>query len=210
MNSYYSYVSLGENCETAFQIRRYLGYDLSSFFSWNITFLPSLIRILDDGFNHLIKFDNLSWKVGDSLVYDNSYDYFFHPLFSTQEEKSKFTQWDLYEKQISKSKYFIDKFLSQANSGERLIYFYKSSKHTGIDAMNFSLKIYNSLLKLHKIDNFKLIIIQDKIFFEEPWPLNNIHNLYVDYLAHFSSANCGDDRGWDLIFSKFPLEKTLL
>ncbi len=81
------YVSLGWNCEAAFQIRRVLGRDDSSYFGWGIFEIDSLIRLIEAWFGGTFDADALTWDDDYRLPRDRNFDFAFHGPWAAGESR---------------------------------------------------------------------------------------------------------------------------
>ncbi|MHB8885625.1 MAG: DUF1796 family putative cysteine peptidase [Methylovirgula sp.] len=116
------YISLGRNCEVAFQFRRVLGKDYSGFFSWNITEFNALISILENDFVDLMQPGALSYENKGSLVRDAAYDYHFHwtdDNFSLIDNENA-----VLAAHRQKARYLAEKFREQVKSPAQKALFY--------------------------------------------------------------------------------------
>lgn len=195
-----NYVSLGSNCEIAFQFRRILGRESSSFFSWNVTSFAALSSLLSSRFSGILEEQNLS-PHGHGMVRDNFHDYLFHTPFSTPNPSDDPDFAKNLANHRSKARYLIDKFTSQAASGEPIVYFYRTEEE---DAKAKAMVVRDSLAGMHHRDNFRLVIIQAESRREDDWQEACIANRYVLRLAPFNDATDGHVSSYDRIFREFP------
>ncbi|WP_082501294.1 DUF1796 family putative cysteine peptidase [Methylobacterium sp. Leaf88] len=203
------YVSLGNNCEVAFQIRRVLGRDSSSFFSWNVTPLGSLESLLRSKFSGILSRENLSIHGSGALINDSSHHYKFHsPFADAFMGDSNFEVQ--YEELKKKFDYLTLKFLRKRTEIENVAYFYKCDEHsTKIDFQIAVVKIRDLIAEIQGNNSFKLVFIQDEAFREEDWGLDNIANRYLKRLAPWADATDGHVQSWDRIFREFPSESEM-
>lgn len=200
--SFSHYFSLGVNCQAAFQIRRVLGKDSASFFSWNVTKYDALISLLRSDFAGILEKDNLSLLPNAGLLFDSSHQYSLHSPF----REGELCKGEAYEKKYAafraKMNYLISKFYSVAKSANRVAYFYVTQETA--EARQNSIKVRDLLLKVHGRENFELIVLQDGARREESWKEPLIRNRYLARLAPWSDATDGHVRSWDRIFAEFP------
>jgi hypothetical protein len=200
------YTSLGENCEVAFQIRRILGMDDSSFFSWNITTVAAFNALMDGEFANVMETTNLQFY-SDSLIKDVRYGYMFHSDFICTEE----TVFRDFEERLTlkrdKARYLIEKLRINASSDGRILYIYK---HSGLldgdsdgSARSMAEGMLERLIRFHEKDNFDLVFVQDEAAREEDWAVPNLKNRYLARLASFADATDGHVQSWDRLFSEF-------
>jgi len=207
------YTSIGENCEVAFQIRRVLGFDDSSFFSWNITPILAFSRLVDDEFSGIMEPSKMSFH-NEALVMDGRYGYMFHTMFPAGQD----IVFDDYPEVVSqhreKARYLIDKLYENARSAQRVLYVYKCSGLLEGDLAGApsdkAMEIAKRLRRIHADrDNFDLVFVQDAAHREEDWGLPNVKNRYLTRLASFADATDGHVQSWDRIFAEFPHVKPL-
>jgi len=72
------YVSLGYNCEVAFQLRRALGRDESGFFNWGIFDIDSLIALIESRFEGAFCLGQRGWDESNQLARETHYRFSFH------------------------------------------------------------------------------------------------------------------------------------
>lgn len=204
---YDCYTSIGENCEVAFQIRRVLGFDDSSFFSWNITTTSAFNNLLGGGFEGIMDTENLYFH-SKSLIRDAKYDYMFHSDFPCSPE----TKFDRYERELGenrgKAAYLIDKLYKNASSDGRVLYIHKYSSLLGVidteSARSKAEGMLQCLASLHRgRDNFDLVFVQAEGAREGDWGVPNLKNRYLARLAPFADATDGHVQSWDRIFAEF-------
>ena len=199
------YVSLGDRCEVAFQFRRVLGRDSSSFFSWNITPLDTLIRLLETNFSGIFELQNL--EADEYLVYDRYGGFHFH----LQGEGRKSSLHPSFPADVArhreKARYLIDKLKRDGRSGKRIAYFYRAE--TDDDVRSGMTRVRDLLATLHGQINFKLIILQDRSKTEPDWNIEGLHNRYLRRLAMYDDQGDGHLQSWDQIFAEFPHKEPL-
>jgi hypothetical protein len=207
MQKYQHYVSLGYNCEIAFQFRRLLGLDSSSFFSWNITPFRALQSLLKSGFSGILAAENLRKHGDGSLVWDKSHEFAFHSPFSTPEPHDDPNFAEQLEAFRKKTKYLIDKFVEVAHSGETVAYFYKTEEadaHTAAVALRFLLDEYHQ-----GRDNYTLILLQTADRAESDWGEARIANRYLKRFGPWHDATDGHVQSYDKVFREFPHVDTM-
>lgn len=202
------YTSVGENCEVAFQIRRILGFDDSSFFSWNITTTSAFNALIDGQFSGIMETDNLRFHSG-SLIRDSKYDYMFHSDFECVES----TIFENYENNLNsnrdKARYLIGKLRENASSDGKILYIHKYSSllDDGVcSSARFKAEgMLERLMRLHGgRGNFDLLFVQDAAVSEDDWGVPNLKNRYLARLAPFADATDGHVLSWDRLFAEFP------
>ena len=202
------YVSLGYNCEVAFQFRRILGKDSASFFSWNITSFDSLKSLLRTRFDGILKAENLEPHWDGSLILDKSHQYYFHSPFQAPnplDDANFEANLKTFQEKVN---YLIEKLNSQANSGERVAYFYRTDEG---NARAHALDVYNYLREiLNNADNFTLIILQQEEKAEAEWgDVAGIKNRYLRRFAPGHDASDGHVQSYDKVFREFPSKEPM-
>jgi Putative papain-like cysteine peptidase (DUF1796) len=191
------YVSLGNNCEGAFQIRRVLGRDNSSFFSWNVTPLPALESLLRTRFAGVLQPDNLTSHLDGSLLNDLSHGHKFHSPF----DRIDFRNDHAYECKD----HLRTKFLRERRGDESTAYFYKvGDKEERADLIAAACRVRDLLAEIHKGSRFALIILQSDAKRNLFWQEDLIHDRYLARFAPWSDATDGHVRSWDRVFREFP------
>jgi Putative papain-like cysteine peptidase (DUF1796) len=194
------YISLGENCEVAFQFRRVLQLDHSSFFSWNVTRIAALTSLLSNNFSDILKAENLRYEGNGTLVRDLSHDYHFHWIGDNFEEIKKESSSSL-KLQREKSKHLIEKFREMISNDQSKALFYATDE---VDIYP-KIKVINDTLIHHfSANNFKIIVVQDRKFLGPEWKHNTLANRYVSRRAPWADATDGHVKSWDTIFQEFP------
>ncbi len=196
------WVSLGFNCEVAFQMRRVLGRDSSSFFSWNITPLAALSSLLDSRFAGILQPGNLSDHGDGVLVRDASHGYSFHSPFATPNPHDDPAFAGKLAEFRVKVGYLLDKFAAIAASGEPVAYFHRTEEP---DARAIGEHLMELLGRYHgEVRNFVLVLIQPQDRQEPDWATPRLANRYLRRLAPFDDAPDGHVQSWDRIFAEFP------
>jgi hypothetical protein len=205
---YDHYVSLGRNCEVAFQFRRVLSKDQSSFFSWNITSLDALISILGSDFRGVLQEENLRPYGRGDLVLDVSHGYCFHSPFSKSTPTEDPLFRDKFDKLKEKTDYLIKKFHRVAEHAGRVAYFYKTEDSHPKGKL---LTVRDMLRDYHKgRENFILISLETEAFREEDWAEVCIANRYLRRFAPDEDAVDGHLQSYDKVFREFPHVEGLL
>ncbi len=199
------YISLGVNCEVAFQFRRVLGHDSSSFFSWNVTPLPALESLIRTRFENIMRLENLSPHTDNSLLNDSSHGYKLHSPFDRRDFENDPSFEDKFAAHTQKVNHLIAKFLRIRSPEERAAYFYKADgPEDPTEVRTYASKIRDLLAEIHHGSFFSLIVLQDKKFAEAPWDEKSVYNRYLQRLSAWTDATDGHVRSWDQIFREFP------
>lgn len=196
---YDHYISLGSNCEVAFQFRRVLQKDSSSFFSWNITNWLSLKRVLDVDFQDILHPHNIAFT-HRGLYADRGHGYHYHGSFKTDDPHSEPDFQQLLDADRSKLTYLAGKFREQMATG-RCALFYRPFENDG-DARQNAIEVRERLLRYG--ENFTLVVIQHQSFDEPDWNEDGIANVYLKRYAPGDDATDGHVLSYDAIFSRFP------
>lgn len=200
------YTSLGNRCEVAFQFRRVFSRDSSSFFSWNITPLPTLVQLLETRFDGIFELENL--KPGEHLVYEKAANFYFH----LQGEGRKSAEHPSFPGDVAKHRekatHLINKLYTDASSGKRIAYFYRDSSKD--DIRPSIIRVRDLLAEAHGGINFTLIAVQDRSKAEPDWQIEGVHNRYLRRLATDDDQGDGHLQSWDAIFREFPHTQKLM
>lgn len=116
------YVSLGYNCEAAFQIRRVLGRDEVSYFSWGIFHIDSILALIEAKFCGVFERDSIVLDGCHQLPQETKFDFAFHGpwLAGNPLDDPEFEEALVEHRQ--KAAYLAEKFL---RTGRRRLYVYK-------------------------------------------------------------------------------------
>lgn len=189
MRSFDEYVSLGESCEVAFQIRRALGRDDSSFFSWKGFGPDAVLSILRARFHAIFDENNIRWDGPRQACFDASHGFFFHnPI-----------DWP-------KTDYLIDKFY---NPKPRRFYIYRvrepDTPEERVVAEDWGLELRDLLAPIHAETgtDFQIVVIMPP-HWPRPADSDRLAWRTVRFFAPLDRAYDGDAAGWDRIFAEFP------
>ena len=207
--TYSEYISLGYNCEAAFQIRRILGHDSSSFFSWNVTTLPQLMALLEHRFEGILLDDHIG-PHGGGLLTDEGYGYKFHSPFASADYKADPDYDSKLGRYRDRTAHLVAKFLRDRGPTESTAYFYKAEgQSSGEEVRHAARRVHSLLAGLHGASPFVLVILQHRDFWEDPWDEPGIFNRYLRRLAPFDDATDGHAQSWDAVFREFPHQEPL-
>lgn len=193
------YISLGRNCEPAFQFRRVLQEDHSGFFSWNVTEFNALLSLLEADFADIMQSDNLIYEGNGDLVRDKSHEYHFHWVDADLSEIHGETE--ALKSHQSKAEYLIKKFKTILSSSESKVLFYTTEES---DVRDRAGKVVSLLRDKFLAQNFKLVVLQPAARREDDWGDPFIANRYLDRFAPWADATDGHVRSWDAVFREFP------
>ncbi|WP_177185058.1 DUF1796 family putative cysteine peptidase [Sphingobium sp. YR768] len=197
---YDNYVSLGNNCEIAFQMRRVRGVHKGGFFNWNITNLDVLIAILQNDFAGLLQEHNIVHFQSD-LFRDLQYRHCFHADFSTPDLNADGKFQEKLENLRSKTYHFIHSFRTLKDSG-RTVFFYKT--HETENLLDRIVTVRDILTSYVPYGQFDLVVAQPV---EQLLKGQDRQNIYFRPLARLAPGNDATDghvRSWDIIFREFP------
>ena len=198
------YISLGNNCEIAFQMRRLLARDHAYFFNWNITSFAAATSLIRSKFENIMQVDNLCYHADGGLVRDMSHDYLFHSNFP-RDPNIDFSQYDdVLDEHRSKAQHLIEKFFAASLGSETVCFYYRTEEG---DARRKSQILLDALLELGvSAAACQLVIVQSMDRQESDWGLDGIANRYVKRLAPYADATDGHVSSWDRIFREFPYD----
>ncbi len=202
MGPFDNYVSLGNNCETAFQMRRVLARDSSSFFSWNVTMFDPLLSVLSSRFDGVVQLDRLTNVPEKGLMHDASHDFYIHSGFASAAFREEPGFDAAFRDLTGKFAHLTRKFVGDAASDKRTVYFYKTEGSPEVHGKSRALR--DVLAGFHGPRPFDLVIVQPEAFREEPWQDEGIHNRYLRRLAPWDDATDGHVASWDRVFHEFP------
>lgn len=206
--AFQQYVSFGVNCETAFQMRRVLGRDSASFFSWNVTRFRALLSLLDSDFGGILQRDNLSYDPKSGLIHDTSHDYWLHSPFAADEPWTGAVFEEKLTQLRGKMAYLAEKFRRNASSGARTVYFYRTEERE--DLRRNAAALRDCLRKWHGgVGSFVLVVLQHEKYREPSWREAGMFNRYLTRCAPWSDASDGHVRSWDAVFAEFPHQEPL-
>lgn len=194
MRMFDEHVSLGGNCEVAFQLRRLLGRDSSSFFSWLFVDLGQVNALFGNRFAGILRAENLGgWPGG--MVVDRAYGYKFHSPFATDDPHAD----PEFEQKLSEHRSKVEYLIDKLNQPARRAYFFKPLEPlTSPDRLE--------KLRAHLTDiggDFALIVLTER-------PLtfdlgDRVFNRTLERFAPYDNATDGHEPSWDRVFAEFPL-----
>lgn len=189
------YVSLGGNCEVAFQFRRALGRDESSFFSWDFVSVPQVVALLENRFAGILEAQNIaSWVDADRMAWDKAYGYRFHSPFATAEPHDDPEFDSRLAEHRQKAAYLIQKLY--ADAGPRAYFIVLREAWTPQDLTRL-----NELLSDIGHD-YQLVVLSDTDATLDLGP--NVAFRRLTHLAPVEDAPAGHEPSWDAVFAEFP------
>ena len=201
---YDNYISLGSNCEVGFQLRRWLGRDVATFFNWLVTPLDALVKVIEADFAGVYAKENLRPTGDEEMIFDAGSGLKFHSAFRKELGRNlsgpRFDE--LYAESAAKYAMLAQRFRTLAQSSNRVAYLVKT---TDEEARHKTMAVHD-VLKAHYPDhNFTLVALQTSDREEADWGEANVRNRYLTRFADPSRAHDGHVPSWDRIFSEFPL-----
>lgn len=200
---YDSYVSLGSNCEPAFQLRRLWGRDISSYFNWMVTPLPALVDILEADFEGLFARENLVPVHDHTMVRDTRFGVAFHSPFHARLgavfEGPEFDR--MHAIHLAKLAYLAAKFRAQAKGETRVLYIHKTDID---DPRPQAARLREVLRARYPAHRFDILLLQTADRAAPPWDEPQVINRYLRRFAPVDDARDGHIESWDAIFAEFP------
>lgn len=199
------YVSLGYNCEVAFQFRRVLGRDVAYMFNWMVTPLDSLHRIVANDFEGSFLKENIEVTADPDMLLDRAYGIRFHSPFRKElgRDLSGPRFEALYEQFQGKIALFKERFRGLAASRHRVLYVVKTDEERARER----LAAFRDLMRTRWPEHdFEILALQLRGKEEPAWPEPRLHNRYMRRFAPTSDAPDGHLASWDKVFAEFPLK----
>lgn len=200
---YDNYVSLGRNCEVAFQFRRLLGKDVAYYFNWLWTPLNSLVHIINNDFAGVFEKDQLEATQG-GMVLDRAYGIKYHSPFwkelGTDLSGARFHE--LHAQAMSKIELFKHRFRTLGQSPKKVLYFITTAE---LDARERAAEVRDILAARYPRHDFRVLVLMTEDRREAEWPEDRIHNRYLERFAPVLQAADGHQPSWDRVFAEFLL-----
>ena len=172
------YVSLGSNCEVAFQLRRG-GQTTAHFFDWASTPTCALIALLQDRFA-AISADRRLDPQPDGMVLDHHYGYRFYGPYCAE-----------------KAAHLATKFLKP--TGRRCYILKLAQTITKKDLRN----IMRALRAINP--DVTLVVLRHAKYASRPLTMPGVADRFLRRLAPLEDAHDGHIVSWDHVFMEFPL-----
>ncbi len=206
ISMYDNYVSLGSNCEPAFQLRRLLGRDAAFFFNWLVTPLDTLVAVIASDFAGVYAKENLQPTADAGMVLDVGSGLKFHSAFRKELGRNlsgpRFDE--LYAESAAKYAMLAERFRTLARSTSRVAYLVKTAD---AEARAKTVMLRDVLSDRYPDHDFTLVVLQTSDREEADWGEARIRNRYLARFADFSRAHDGHVPSWDRIFAEFPLRQ---
>ncbi|MBN2808194.1 MAG: hypothetical protein JXR80_01735 [Deltaproteobacteria bacterium] len=209
------YISLGDNCEAGFQFWR-INYNESSIFRFVVVDSDKLISLIRSDFQDLFVKENLKPAEIDSMIRDTKTSVAFHSkLYSKLDPQSGRRHFrndydfdKIYAVEKSKVDYLVNKWRKLTSSSDRVLYFIKRNQFSSREDAEMVLEGFQSCYPGH---NFLILYIQPRTLEEPSWGYEQLHNVYVDFLAPYENSQKGADiNGWNKLFAQYPLKYNAL
>lgn len=201
---YDNYVSLGRNCEAAFQFRRLLGRDVAYYFNWLVTPFEALIAVIGADFAGTYRKENLQVTADTDMLLDVGTGMKYHSAFRKELGRTlcgpRFEE--LYAESARKYAFLAQRFRDLACSANRVLYFVKTDEE---EVRGKAIRLRDLLAARYPAHDFALVIVQEQGKAENDWREPGVCNRYVERFAPVSRANDGHVPSWDRIFAEFPL-----
>lgn len=200
---YDHYVSLGANCEPAFQFRRLWGRDVSGYFNWMVTPLPALVEVIAADFGGLFAPGSLEPVHEHTMVRDTRFGVIFHSPFharlGARFDGPEFEQ--LHRGFLGKLDHLAAKFRANALSDDRTLYVVK----TDIAGPRAHAARLRDLLRArYPRHRFDIAVLQTADRSEADWREERLFNRYLRRFAPIDDARDGHLESWDRFFAEFP------
>ena len=199
------YVSLGRNCEIAFQFRRIFQKDHAHYFHWLVTPFDCLLDILENDFEGAFAKENLLVTDDPDMILDRRYRIKYHSPFRKELGRNlSGPRFDaLHAEALAKYEFLAQRFRDLAASDRRVAYFVKVDE---ADARGKARALRALLEGRYPGHDFRLVILQRAEQAEDDWGEAWIANRYLERFAPFSHAADGHVPSWDRVFAEFPLK----
>lgn len=200
-----NYVSLGRNCEVAFQFRRIFKKDYAHYFHWLVTPFDSLLEILGNDFEGAFAKENLVATDDPDMIVDRRYRMKYHSPFKKELGRDlSGPRFDaLHAEALDKYRFLAERFRTLAGSGNKVAYFVKVDE---ADARSKAVALRDLLSGRYPGHDFQLVILQQAELAEADWGERRIANRYLERFAPFNRAGDGHVPSWDRVFAEFPLK----
>lgn len=199
MTDFDEYVSLGYNCEVAWQLRRAHGDDRAGFFNWRITDTSQLVALLQRRFEGLLKPDQIGPGEAPGMIRDLSYHYQIHSPFETTDFASDPDFIAKLDLERGKMSHLAERF---KNPEGRRCYFLKP---------RFDLTQGEADEVMRCLDrcspDYVLVVLR-----AEGAPITGakLFDRRLSFVTTPDQTDHGDDAGYDRIFAEFPLSERVM
>jgi tetratricopeptide (TPR) repeat protein len=212
-NCFDIYIPLGDNCETGLQFVR-TNYQVSSFFRFTLSPFEVTYRILQNDFQDIFAQEYIvPHPRSGTMVINTKYNIAFHSkLESKTNEETKRREFlstydfdSVFEQEVAKIKYLIDKWHKVMESEQKILFILKNdSEDKSLQEQEVS-NLCDLLLEKYQNHNFKIVCLQLEKFREAKWNNPYLINKYFTNFAPRSSAKKANIAAWNQLFNEFPL-----
>ncbi|HEY0052558.1 MAG TPA: DUF1796 family putative cysteine peptidase [Caulobacteraceae bacterium] len=195
------YVSLGDNCETAFQLRRATGVDGGHFLDWTRVAPEVVATLIERRFAGILQPDALAFDPATALCVDRAYGHQFHHHFA---DGARPQDDPRFEERLGNERRRADHLIPRLLQprGPRCYVMRAQGRLNRIQAV----RVRHAVAALHPESDFLLVTVQAEAHRRpHPWRYPNIEERFVSFVADPASADVGDEPGWDAILTEFPL-----
>lgn len=196
MEYFDQYVSLGYNCEVGFQIRRLLGHDETSYFSWGIFHIDSIIALIEEKFCGVFNHDSLAWDKSHQLSRETKFDFAFHGPWLTGHPIND----PEFERELSehrqKAAHLAQKFL---RPGGNRLYIYKPICTQPKEKID---RLAQLLANISPQSTMVLLRLGYETSSNATHPM--IVERVLEHAAPADAADMAHEPSWDRLFAEFP------
>jgi hypothetical protein len=188
-------VSLGEQCKTAYQIRRITGDNNSGVFDWLVTPFDSLITLIETDFAGFFDLANLQPRSTGRGVTDTSTEVEFHHHFP-HDDAGQTIEAEIgpqYPKQRQKFDYLQSKWRELAYADSLLFV------RSGVYPLQGPQRLYQSLQKRFPRAHVRLLMVSQHDPQEDGHEGNIILCTVKNDVGHAPNGWRGRDEGWDSV-----------
>lgn len=192
------YVSLGWNCEGAYQIKRALGRDDSSFFSWNVTPIDALVSLIHGRMAGAYSSTAVGWDANWQLARESLYGFSFHGPWAAGDPHADSDFDAKLARHRAKAEHLAAKFFEPRG---RRLYLYKPE---WVDpTKTHKIELLAKLLANVSPDAVLVVVREAKHL-----PCAARHPILCERIiqrqAPVTDARDADLDSWDAIFAEFP------
>ncbi|MET0372299.1 MAG: DUF1796 family putative cysteine peptidase [Sphingobium sp.] len=206
------FASLGYNCEAAFQFRRILGHDVSSYFNWTYNKPQSVIKLIRNDFADMLLPDRIA-PTG-IMIWESGYDISYHgDIFNKSDNGKDKASFDLHYNDLAGKMAFLrQKWLDTTASNDHTTYYLKLKEESGAPRPRTqAVRVRDALREAYPDHSFLIVAIMslEQSQREPDWVEPQIINRYLSAFAPDSSPQDGNVEEWDQIFEEFPIVESV-
>lgn len=192
------YVSLGYNCEVAFQLKRLFGSDRAGFFNWRITDQPQLVALLQRRFEGILQPDKLGVGEAPGMIRDLAYHYQIHSPFASPDFLADPDFSEKLDREREKMDHLAERFLHP--SGRRCYFFKPRFGITQAEADEV-------MMYLDRISpDYALVVLRAA---GQRLSGTKLFDRRLSFVTAPDQTDHGDDAGYDRIFAEFPVRQSV-